>query len=66
VDTPKPRDPKARNAGPDESPHSGPHTYATRLGSIHLPGDVRRTHVRRSRHLPFYDSKVEGRQVTRV
>ncbi|OWM66894.1 hypothetical protein CDL15_Pgr006205 [Punica granatum] len=25
VDTPKPRDPKARNAGPDESPHSGPY-----------------------------------------
>ncbi|PKI48236.1 hypothetical protein CRG98_031369 [Punica granatum] len=38
----------------------------TRLGSVHLPGDVRRTHVRRSRHLPFYDPKVEGRQVTRV
>ncbi|PKI73228.1 hypothetical protein CRG98_006363 [Punica granatum] len=27
--------------------------YATRLGSIHLPGDTRRTHVRRSRHLLF-------------
>ncbi|PKI65916.1 hypothetical protein CRG98_013687 [Punica granatum] len=40
--------------------------YATRLGSVHLPGDARRTHVRRSRHLPFYDPKVEGRQVTRV
>ncbi|PKI68257.1 hypothetical protein CRG98_011337, partial [Punica granatum] len=40
--------------------------YATRLGSIHLPGDARRTHVRRSRHLPFYDPKVEGRQVTQV
>ena len=38
----------------------------TRLGSVHLPGDARRTHVRRSRHLPFYDPKVEGRQVTRV
>ncbi|PKI60725.1 hypothetical protein CRG98_018886 [Punica granatum] len=38
----------------------------TRLGSVHLPGDVRRAHVRRSRHLPFYDPKVEGRQVTRV
>ncbi|PKI62526.1 hypothetical protein CRG98_017081 [Punica granatum] len=37
-----------------------------RLGSVHLPGDARRTHVRRSRHLPFYDPKVEGRQVTRV
>ncbi|PKI26324.1 hypothetical protein CRG98_048987, partial [Punica granatum] len=40
--------------------------YATRLGSVHLPGDARRTHVRRSRRLPFYDPKVEGRQVTRV
>ncbi|PKI57277.1 hypothetical protein CRG98_022316 [Punica granatum] len=38
----------------------------TRLGSIHLPKDARRTHVRRSRHLPFYDPKVEGQQVTRV
>ncbi|PKI59076.1 hypothetical protein CRG98_020531 [Punica granatum] len=27
--------------------------YATRLGSVHLPGDARRTHVRRSRHLLF-------------
>ncbi|PKI33292.1 hypothetical protein CRG98_046314 [Punica granatum] len=26
VDTPKSRDPKVRNAGPDESPHSGPYT----------------------------------------
>ncbi|PKI71495.1 hypothetical protein CRG98_008109 [Punica granatum] len=40
--------------------------YATRLGSVHLLGDVRRTHVRRSRHLSFYDPEVEGRQVTRV
>ncbi|PKI78386.1 hypothetical protein CRG98_001207 [Punica granatum] len=39
---------------------------ATRLVSVHLPGDARRTHVRRSRHLPFFDPKVEGRQVTRV
>ncbi|PKI41328.1 hypothetical protein CRG98_038281 [Punica granatum] len=39
---------------------------ATRLRSVHLPGDARRTHVRKSRHLPFYDPKVEGRQVTRV
>ncbi|PKI64509.1 hypothetical protein CRG98_015072 [Punica granatum] len=38
----------------------------TRLGSVHLPGDARRTHVRRSRHLPFYDPRVEGRQVIRV
>ncbi|PKI42990.1 hypothetical protein CRG98_036615 [Punica granatum] len=38
----------------------------TRLGSVHLPGDARRTHLRRSRHLPFYDPRVEGRQVTRV
>ncbi|PKI49411.1 hypothetical protein CRG98_030196 [Punica granatum] len=38
----------------------------TRLGSIHFPGDARRTHLRRSRHLPFYDPKVEGRQATRV
>ncbi|PKI65185.1 hypothetical protein CRG98_014415 [Punica granatum] len=34
--------------------------YATWLGSVHLPGDARRTHVRRSRHLLFYDPKVEG------
>ncbi|PKI64289.1 hypothetical protein CRG98_015329 [Punica granatum] len=27
--------------------------YATRLGSVHLPGDARRTSVRRSRHLLF-------------
>ncbi|PKI46497.1 hypothetical protein CRG98_033113 [Punica granatum] len=27
--------------------------YATRLGSIHLPGDARRTHMRRSRHSLF-------------
>ncbi|PKI54146.1 hypothetical protein CRG98_025462 [Punica granatum] len=39
---------------------------ATRLGSVHLPGNARRTHMRRSRHLPFYDPKVEGQQVTRV
>ncbi|PKI50018.1 hypothetical protein CRG98_029589 [Punica granatum] len=38
----------------------------TRLGSVRLPGDARRTHVRRSRHLPLYDPKVEGRQVTRA
>ncbi|PKI61991.1 hypothetical protein CRG98_017623 [Punica granatum] len=38
----------------------------TRLGSVHLLGDARRTHVRRSRYLPFYDPKVEGRQVTWV
>ncbi|PKI57935.1 hypothetical protein CRG98_021684 [Punica granatum] len=37
--------------------------YATQLGSVHLPGDA---HVKRSRHLPFYDPKVEVRQVTRV
>ncbi|PKI48295.1 hypothetical protein CRG98_031325 [Punica granatum] len=40
--------------------------YAMWLGSVHLPGDARRTHVRNSHHLPFYDPKVEGRQVTRV
>ncbi|PKI40704.1 hypothetical protein CRG98_038904 [Punica granatum] len=40
--------------------------YPTRLGSVHLPGDARRTRVRRSRHLPFYNPKVEGRQVTRI
>ncbi|PKI69347.1 hypothetical protein CRG98_010253 [Punica granatum] len=40
--------------------------YATRLGSIHLSEDAQRTNVRRSRHLPFYDPKVEGRQVTWV
>ncbi|PKI48743.1 hypothetical protein CRG98_030865 [Punica granatum] len=34
--------------------------------NVHLPGDARRTRVRRSRHLPFYDPKVKGRQVTRV
>ncbi|PKI67358.1 hypothetical protein CRG98_012255, partial [Punica granatum] len=42
------------------------YAYATRLGSVHLPGDARRTHVKRSRHLPFYNPKVEGQQVTRV
>ncbi|PKI71142.1 hypothetical protein CRG98_008440 [Punica granatum] len=40
--------------------------YATRLGSVHIPGDAQRTHVRMSRYLPFYDPKVEGRQVTRI
>ncbi|PKI50326.1 hypothetical protein CRG98_029280 [Punica granatum] len=40
--------------------------YATRLRSVHLPGDARQMHVRRSRHLPFYDPKVEGRQVTQI
>ncbi|OWM72876.1 hypothetical protein CDL15_Pgr023281 [Punica granatum] len=34
----------------------------TRLGSVHLPGDARRTLVRRSRHLSLYDPKVKGRQ----
>ncbi|PKI51412.1 hypothetical protein CRG98_028208 [Punica granatum] len=48
------------------SGHACARLNATRLGSVHLPGDARRTHVRRSRHLPFYDPKVEGRQVTRV
>ncbi|PKI70065.1 hypothetical protein CRG98_009528 [Punica granatum] len=48
------------------SGHACAHLNATRLGSVHLPGDARRTHVRRSRHLSFYDPKVEGRQVTRV
>ncbi|OWM63154.1 hypothetical protein CDL15_Pgr027010 [Punica granatum] len=33
VDTPKPRDPKARNAGPDESPHSGPYSNGDRCPS---------------------------------
>ncbi|PKI65483.1 hypothetical protein CRG98_014141 [Punica granatum] len=28
-------------------------TYATRLRSVYLPEDARRTHVRRSRHLLF-------------
>ncbi|PKI58569.1 hypothetical protein CRG98_021032 [Punica granatum] len=46
------------------SGHAYARLNATQLGSVHLPGDVRRTHVRRSRHLPFYDPKVEGRQVT--
>ncbi|PKI70967.1 hypothetical protein CRG98_008641 [Punica granatum] len=41
-------------------------TYAMRLGSVHLLRDARRTHVRRSRYLPFYDPKVESRQVTQV
>ncbi|OWM71929.1 hypothetical protein CDL15_Pgr017812 [Punica granatum] len=35
------------------------------LGLSTLPG-TRRTHVRMSRHLPFYDPKVENRQVNRV
>ncbi|PKI50529.1 hypothetical protein CRG98_029083 [Punica granatum] len=34
---------------------SGTHArvYVTRLGSVHLPGDARRTRMRRSRHLLF-------------
>ncbi|PKI41255.1 hypothetical protein CRG98_038367 [Punica granatum] len=40
--------------------------YATRLESAHLSRDARRTYVRRSLHLPFYDPNVESRQVTRV
>ncbi|PKI73916.1 hypothetical protein CRG98_005680 [Punica granatum] len=35
--------------------------YATLLGSVHLPGNAQRTCVRRSHHLPFYDSEIEGR-----
>ncbi|PKI73791.1 hypothetical protein CRG98_005824 [Punica granatum] len=31
--------------------------YATRLGSANLPGDARRTHMRRSRHLLFTTRK---------
>ncbi|PKI58128.1 hypothetical protein CRG98_021477 [Punica granatum] len=42
------------------------HFWIARLGSVHLPEDARRTRVRRSRHLSFYDSKVEGEKVTRV
>ncbi|PKI56098.1 hypothetical protein CRG98_023512 [Punica granatum] len=46
-------------------------TYAAvvekaRSSSVGCSGNARRTRVRRSRHLPFYDPKVEGRQVTRV
>ncbi|OWM72567.1 hypothetical protein CDL15_Pgr013035 [Punica granatum] len=48
------------------SGHACARLNATRLGSVHLPGDARRTHVKRSRHLPFYDPKIEGRQVTQV
>ncbi|PKI57001.1 hypothetical protein CRG98_022607 [Punica granatum] len=50
------------------SSHRGTHAraYATRLESVHHPEDARRSRVRRSCHLPFYDPKVEGRQVTRV
>ncbi|PKI35024.1 hypothetical protein CRG98_044585 [Punica granatum] len=47
------------------SEHTCVRLNATRLGSVHLPKDARRTHVRRNRHLPFYDPKVKGRQVTR-
>ncbi|PKI57106.1 hypothetical protein CRG98_022500 [Punica granatum] len=46
------------------SGHACARLNATRLRSVHLPGDARRTHVRKSRHLLFYDPKVEGRQVT--
>ncbi|PKI67435.1 hypothetical protein CRG98_012164 [Punica granatum] len=35
VDTPKPRDLKACNAGPDESPHSSP--YRLPLGHTPIP-----------------------------
>ncbi|OWM70948.1 hypothetical protein CDL15_Pgr013129 [Punica granatum] len=48
------------------SRHACARLNATRFGSVHLRGDARRTHVRRNRHLPFYDPKVEGRQVTQV
>ncbi|PKI53382.1 hypothetical protein CRG98_026222 [Punica granatum] len=39
--------------------------YETQLGSVHLPRDARRTHVRRSRHLSFYDPKVESHSSNR-
>ncbi|PKI64664.1 hypothetical protein CRG98_014953 [Punica granatum] len=35
------------------SRHACARLNATRLGSVHLPGDARRTHVRRSRHYLF-------------
>ncbi|OWM71850.1 hypothetical protein CDL15_Pgr017733 [Punica granatum] len=35
------------------SGHACARLNATRLGSVHLPGDARRTHVRRSRHYLF-------------
>ncbi|OWM72182.1 hypothetical protein CDL15_Pgr018065 [Punica granatum] len=35
------------------SGHTCARLNATWLGSVHLPGDARRTHLRRSRHYPF-------------
>ncbi|PKI79285.1 hypothetical protein CRG98_000299 [Punica granatum] len=32
-------------------------TYAMRFGSVHLPGDTQRTHMRMNRHLPIYDRR---------
>ncbi|PKI68442.1 hypothetical protein CRG98_011167 [Punica granatum] len=38
----------------------------TRLGSVHLPGDARRTHVRRSRHLLFTTRRSRAVELPRV
>ncbi|PKI61056.1 hypothetical protein CRG98_018551 [Punica granatum] len=35
--------------------------FPVELESVHLLGDTRRTHMKRSRHLPFYNPKVKGR-----
>ncbi|PKI26106.1 hypothetical protein CRG98_049205, partial [Punica granatum] len=35
------------------SEHACARLNATQLGSVHLPGNARRTHVRRSRHYLF-------------
>ncbi|PKI72880.1 hypothetical protein CRG98_006748 [Punica granatum] len=64
--------PNPLNMSPAESPsctdpnvdsRRGPHVrfWISWLGSVYLPGDAERIRLRRSRHLPFYDPKVEGR-----
>ncbi|PKI78937.1 hypothetical protein CRG98_000671 [Punica granatum] len=58
VDTPKPRCIGFVHACPDEIKFGCAQArmreaYATRLGSVHLPGDVRQTHVRRTCHFLF-------------
>ncbi|PKI60926.1 hypothetical protein CRG98_018672 [Punica granatum] len=48
---------------PNVDSRRGPHArfWIARLGSVHLPvGNVTDTRERRSRHLSFYDPKVEG------
>ncbi|PKI73725.1 hypothetical protein CRG98_005882 [Punica granatum] len=48
----------AKLNGPECRLSSG--STCARLGIVHLSWDMSRTRVRRSRHLSFYDPKVEG------